>query len=69
MNAKEQAKELVERFTKHSYGIMGSPQNLREAKACAYIAIDEIQKVIGYDFSMEFELIYWSKVKEEIEKL
>jgi len=40
---------------------------LKNAKECAKIAIDEILVVL--DFKMEKSIKYWLEVKQEIEKL
>jgi len=57
MTPKEKAIELVEKFKElYDYGSLG--------KDCALIAVDEIINVTEF-----FELEYWYKVKQEIEKL
>lgn len=44
---------------------------LKNAKECAKIAIDEILVVLEFklDFKMEKSIKYWLEVKQEIEKL
>jgi len=65
MTPKEQAKELVDKFT-----IVGLQQR-NEGIQCALIAVDEIlNMLVGiYDYDREVLYPYWQQVKEEIEKL
>ena len=65
MEAKEKAKELVEKIIKNGYVI-----NRFNAKQCALIAVNEISKAVESDWSfMERKQIFWQEVKIEIEKL
>lgn len=82
MNAKEKAKELVDKYRNVRWDI-----DTNTAKRCSLIAVDEIinSEKLEYLFSkdeinnMEFTsdsrwinerfTDYWQKVKEEIEKL
>ena len=71
-NAKDTADELFNKYyqlsTDSSY-----PENM--AKQCALIAVDEILKSVSvnkvlYLTDMTYQIYtYWSKVKDEIEKL
>ena len=61
MDAKEKAKELVDKFDNTME--FSTPQ--RFAKQCALIAVDEILSAIGFSVMDE----YWQEVKQEIEKL
>jgi hypothetical protein len=83
MEAKEKARELVDKFT-----VVGLQQR-NEGIQCAIIAVDEIlealeeydertENYLKKDFSnyfsselqnMEQDLRYWQEVKQEIEKL
>jgi hypothetical protein len=65
MTPKEQAKELVDKFT-----IVGLQQR-NEGIQCALIAVDEIlNMLVGiYDYDREVLYPYWQQVKEEIKKL
>jgi hypothetical protein len=75
MEAKDKAKELVEKFKPYMYPYVGSSyltgdefpeQILRYAKQCALIAVDEILQTNLLDHQTHD---YWHKVKPEIEKL
>jgi hypothetical protein len=77
-NAKEKAKELVNIFRPHSkYWDCRNDEPLEEnhAKQCALIAVDEILKSVSvnkvlYLTDMTYQIYtYWSKVKDELEKL
>ena len=59
MNAKEQAKELVEKCKNSAMGI-----TYYQAKQCALICVDELQKS-----HLERFYDYYEEVKQEIEKL
>jgi len=63
MEAKEKARELVEKFS--NVALLDS----YEAKQCALIAVDEILKAnkVWYEDSIPYK--YWNEVKKEIEKL
>ena len=59
---KEKAEELVYKFCTF-------PQlDWTDAKQCALIAVDEIIK-FGNGLDIREPMMYWNKVKEEIEKL
>lgn len=66
---KEKAKELVNRFMFAAIyftdGIDGARKN---AKQCALIAVDEIQKTNGI-YVNDIEYDYWEEVKHEINNL
>jgi hypothetical protein len=78
---KEKAKELVEKFkpmchnVKHTGILDGLATvmnddiiNLYAAKQCALIAVNEIIK-FGNEQGIREPMMYWHKVKEELEKL
>ena len=82
MNAKEKAKELIEKYKDYVHGYVGSSmltnheypeQILAQAKKCSLIAVDEIDKAIDFDWmevqNLESEHRYWANVRIEIEKL
>ena len=72
-DAKEKAKELVEKFRLNVLDYEGCSINEHKAKQCALIAVDEIQKTINFDWmevqNLENKHRFWDSVKEEIEKL
>ena len=66
MEAKEKAKELVDKFT-----LVGLQQR-NEGIQCALIAVDEIAKelsVLPYGRQYLSRMDYYREVKDEIEKL
>jgi hypothetical protein len=75
---KEKAEELVDKYIKASFNctdcvmtycdIRCTMLSLTEAKDCAIIAIDEIIK-FGNEQGIREPMMYWYKVKEELEKL
>lgn len=69
MNAKDKAKELVEKFAP----IMPNEDWKEKAKQCALIAVEEIDKAIDFDWmevqNLESQHRYWANVRIEIEKL
>jgi hypothetical protein len=69
MKAKDKAKELVYRFLKEfpSTEDIGFGQ-IKIAKQCALICVDEIIKVLDEEEKYTAEA-YWKDVKQEIEKL
>ena len=86
MNAKEKAKELIEKYKDYVHGYVGSSmltnyeypeQILAQAKKCSLIAVEEILKVLGNEWTkLDFwteelsdKIKYWTSVKSEIEKL
>jgi hypothetical protein len=78
MTAKEKAEDLVNKFCEYSHtdfnptrGGYQFESQIKNAKQCALIAVDEIMKAVGWE---EMELgvdrdNYWREVKTEIEKL
>jgi len=65
MNAKDKAKELVEKYKYYVHGYVGSSmltnheypeQILSQAKKCALIAVDEILKVLDSEWT---KLDFW----------
>jgi len=79
MDAKEKAKELVDKFKPHSHfwvHDLGRQKDyeieqLENAKQCALIAVDELKKSNPFekDFLYNGNAYYWNEVKREIEKL
>jgi hypothetical protein len=73
MTPEEKAKELVEKFispTKVYHEHLGWVNYLDSAKECALIAVNEILKDREeIDGMRVINDPYWSKVKQEIEKL
>lgn len=70
MEAKEKAKELIEKyFYLFSVKLENTIANY-EAKQCAIIAVNEISKAVESDWSfMERKQNFWRQVKIEIENL
>jgi hypothetical protein len=75
MNAKEKAKQLIEKFKPYVYCYLGSGMLTNTydedvansfAKKCAKISIDEI---IDVSFGDKYVIEYWNNVKNELEKL
>jgi hypothetical protein len=70
-NAKEKAKELVDKmyFAEDQDGFHS--MNKYRAKQCALIAVDELKKSNPFekDFLYNGNAYYWNEVKREIEKL
>ena len=78
MTPKQKAKELVERFkAKVEFEIMPESTNMFNAKECALICVDEIEKyrkVLEDEYDEYFYYAYnqeeyWQEVKQEINKL
>ena len=82
MDAKEKAKELVDKFhiieTSHWNENMDGRMTMEQigfysAKQCALIAVDEIIDAIDFDWmerqNLERQHAYWQEVRQEIEKL
>jgi hypothetical protein len=76
MDAKEKAEELYSKYynrIEHTFNedVSGFEKDI--VKACAMIAVDEIEDAIDFDWmevqNLESQHRYWQKVKEEIEKL
>ena len=79
MGAKEKAKELVVRFNKYSYCYNEGSLYIKEgdliwnSKQCALICVDEIIKELkdiekNEHYTYE-RVLYYERVKKEIEKL
>jgi hypothetical protein len=67
MEAKEKAKELINKYNFLNYK---TDLSIHEKKQCALIAVDEILKALESDWSfMEIRQEYWQEVKQEILKL
>jgi hypothetical protein len=78
MKAKDKAKELVDKYSGHSYiSLTNNPTTSYHRKQCALICVDEIINIpsiqIGYSqgFSKNNNSTesYWREVKKEINKL
>jgi hypothetical protein len=70
MTPKEKAKELVDRMWSLRRG--NSLRNYEPLRKCALIAVDEILEEIKNSADKEIvvpRIIYWEKIKQEIEKL
>lgn len=80
MTPKEKATEIFDKhyrlfnnFPNYQYVIENlntiQDEKLYTAKQCALIAVDEIiNELIGHDFSRN-AIVFWTSVKQEIEKL
>ena len=81
MTPKEKAQELLHKFCSTTEGFYKSKKNIKNAKQCALIAVDEliesfnsiydasirnIEKYSGAKYGMKD---YWQEVKQEIENL
>ena len=62
MEAKEKAKELVEKYDQTFTYL----ESKNKAKQCAIIAVDEI---LNLDYFSEEGREYWQEIKKEIENL
>ena len=70
MTPKEKAKELVDKYLPWTRDWDIENYAILNAKQCALIAVTEILNVIKFDFENPSEsVIYWLKVKQEIEIL
>ena len=67
MTAKLKAIELIHKFCSTTEGLYKSKKNIKNAKQCALIAVDEILSIIW--INLDDEVDYWAEVKQEIEKL
>jgi hypothetical protein len=65
MTPKEKAIELVD---KYKFYLGNEQENIKEAKDCALIAVDEILNIKSVDKDYDLSN-YWLEVKQEIEKL
>jgi len=69
MNSKEKAEKLFKKY--YSYlkaNLMNDEEAWEDAKVCAIMAVDEIIK-FGNQIGIREPMMYWNKVKEEINKL
>lgn len=72
MTPKEKAKDIFDKFafekTPEGYKMF---QTSNESKRCSLIVVNEIIDTIEYSSQADetSKIIYWDKVKEEIEKL
>jgi hypothetical protein len=73
MTPKEKALELVETYYNEIISFLSDKMKYRNAKQCALIAVEEIEKAIDFDWmevqNLENEHRYWEQVKEELKKL
>jgi hypothetical protein len=72
MTSKEKAIELVNKFTDPVRWKLGQENVGQRAKECALIAVDEIIQEVIESANNEIKstrVIYWQKVKQEINKL
>ena len=80
MTPKEKAIELLHKFCSTTEGFYKSKKNIKNAKQCALIAVDEIIEATNmyqYGINNSLEHIpakivkhpYWQEVKQEIEAL
>jgi hypothetical protein len=70
MTPKEKAINLVHKFCSTTDGYYKSKKNLKNAKQCALIAVDEILKLVSDDLDLYYkDCIYWEQVKAEIQAL
>ena len=69
MTPKLKAKDLVDKYWIYlRAGLLYDEEAKDDAKHCALIAVDEIEKALtNYDMDLEFR--FWKQVKQEIEKL
>jgi hypothetical protein len=76
MTPKEQAQELINKYSEHSYiSLTNNPTTSYHKKQCALICVDEIleskptSKVHTFKCDLKISREYWQEVKEEINKL
>ena len=72
MTPKEKAIELVHKFCSTTEGLYKSKKNIKNAKQCALIAVDQIIEANPIAFDEDDNCIakqWWQEVKTEIEKL
>jgi hypothetical protein len=67
MTPKEKAEEIYNKCLDKIQGLEGT-EWWESAKQCALIAVDEIIK-FGNEQGIREPMMYWYKVKEELEKL
>ena len=68
MTPKEKARELFDKYEYFVRMYNDDTPRLDMQKQCALIAVDEIIK-FGNQIGIREPMMYWNKVKEEIEKL
>jgi hypothetical protein len=70
MTPKEKAIELVHKFCSTTEGLYKSKKNIKNAKQCALIAVDEIFKTGLLEGStLGINKKYWQEVKQELETI
>jgi hypothetical protein len=73
MTPKEKANELIDKYFNEIISFLSGEMKHRNAKKCALIAVEEIEKAIDFDWieiqNLESEHRYWEQVKEELKKL
>ena len=71
MTPKEKANDLIGRYIGAGYGWYLNDQNdgmtMPQIKECALIAVDEVIR-FGNESGIREPMMYWHKVKQEIEK-
>jgi hypothetical protein len=69
MTPKEKAKELVLKFAMYlRANLIYDEEANEDAKQCALLAVDEMI-IFGNQLNIREPMMYWHKVKQEIEKL
>lgn len=73
MTPKEKALDLTSKYWKLFKDELENTIAMSEAKACALLAVDEIDAAIDFDWmevqNLDREHAYWQKVKVEINNL
>jgi len=73
MTPKEKAQQLVDKYEMIVHNEFNDTEdNIRHSKECALIAVDEIIEAVINAYDQELlgiQILYWEKVKQEIEKL
>lgn len=73
MEAKEKARELVEKFMQPIDELHKYPMCKSTAKQCALIAVEEICEAIDFDWmevqNLDRQHQYWQQVKTEIKNI
>ena len=71
MTSKEKAKELVDIYFKEVSDANPLEDILVSAKKCALICVNEIIKMayVGNNYDAQYEIQFFKKVKQEINKL
>ena len=65
----DKAEELVEKFKTCTRSEIDPGLMIYEAKQCALVCVNEILSLFDEDMQDFDSVKYWSKVKQEIEKL